>query len=84
VGKCLSPSVLIMETVGVSKTSLHFYQCTRTQNPEDSNIDSRHHEERNTFVFVSGEVNTSVILSVASVRKVFCDVFLTRCVHCVY
>jgi hypothetical protein len=66
-GKFLPPSVLIMERVGVSKTSLHFYQCTRTQSSEDSNIVSRHHEERKTLVFVSSEVNTSVIISVASV-----------------
>ena len=66
-GKFLSPSVLIMETVGVSKPSLLFYQCTRTQSPEDSNIVIRHHEERKTLAFMSGEVNTSVIISVASV-----------------
>jgi hypothetical protein len=67
VGKFLSPSVMIMETVGISETSLRFYQYTRNQSPEDSNIDSYHREERKTFVFVSGDVNTSVILSVASV-----------------
>ena len=66
-GRFLSPFVLIMETVGVSKTSLRFYQCTRTQSPEDSNIDSRHNEERKILVFMSIEVNTSVIISVASV-----------------
>jgi hypothetical protein len=66
-GKFLSPSVLIMETVGVSKTTLHLYQCTRTQSPEDRSIVSRHHEERKTFIFVSSKVNTSVIISIASV-----------------
>ena len=65
-----------METVGVSKTSLRFYQCTRTQSPEDSNIDSRHNEERKILVFMSIEVNTSVIISVASVWKVFSDASL--------
>ena len=42
--------------------SLHGLTVQKT-----SNVVIRHHEERKTLVFVSGEVNTSVIISTASV-----------------
>jgi hypothetical protein len=60
-GKFVSLSVLIIGAADTFKTSLHFYQCSRAQSPEESNIVNCHREERKKYKFLYHNNVTNLI-----------------------